>query len=327
MSPVLTESTTQFKQCEESDHSYIPTIDLHDHNYQSAKNIVIKTIQEYHSLNKTRVRFITGRGNHTNSNGERAILYKTFPKWMSDITIDHLIESYIQCNGFYLVILKSSDALEKELENTFFNTNAIKQDASDGDDEAQLILGLMYLDGEGVKKNINEALKWLTKSAEKGNVNAQLLLGKLYFDGVGVNVKKKDAKAFEWFCKAAEQGDVNAQLIVGHLLYEGKGVTKNANEAFKWFEEAAEQNEVNAQFIVSRMYFNGEGIHQSNKKASKWIRRAAENGHPDAQFILGRMYAKGEGVKRKNAEEAIKWFKKAADQGHLEAGIITEIYV
>src|SRR5581483_4273179 len=245
-------------QCKGSEpDSKIPTIDLHDLNFRAAKNLVIETIQEFHSTGISRVRFITGRGNHTNSNGGRAILYNNFPKWISDITIDHLIESYVQCNGFYVVIIKSSDRLERELSNAFLDVNIIQQEALNGDVEAQLILGLMYLDGEGIKKDIKMALKWLTKSAVNGNANAQLLIGQLYFDGIGVCEKKKETKAYSWFIKAAEQGDVNAQLIVGHLLYEGNGVLKNVEEAFRWFQKAAEQGDVNAQFIVSRMYFNG----------------------------------------------------------------------
>src|SRR4051795_9942071 len=98
MSPILPE-LTQLKQCKEFDPK-IPTVDLHDYNFKSAKNVVIETIQKFHSTDISRIRFITGRGNHTNSNGERAILYKNFPKWLSDITIDHLIESYVQCNGY-----------------------------------------------------------------------------------------------------------------------------------------------------------------------------------------------------------------------------------
>ncbi|PKY49241.1 HCP-like protein [Rhizophagus irregularis] len=330
---------------------HIHTVDLHYRNLESAKNLVIETIQEYHSTEIFRVRFITGRGNHINSSGERAILFKNFPSWMADVAISHLIESYEQGNGNYLVFLKSchndvptvdlqlrrlpnakiitiktiqefhsqeifvikfitgktsiyknfikwisnitinhlikfyvryegyyyvglksADHLESERIDSFLNVDLIKQKALMDDVEAQCVLGLMYLDGEGVKKDVQEALKWLVKSAENGNLDAQLLVGQLYIDGtgIGINIEKENVTAFDWFCMAAEQGDVNAQLLVGHMLYEGKSVTKNINEAFKWFEKAAKNNHVKAQFLIDRIRNDNSGINSSNNFGSNY---------------------------------------------------------
>jgi hypothetical protein len=337
MVPILPEETLQIKKHKETNSKHkkhIHTIDLHYRNLESAKNHVIETIKEFYFTEISRIRFITGRGNHVNSNGERATLFKNFPTWMTDVAISHLIESYEQGNGNYLVILKSghndvptvdlqlrklpvakmttiktiqefhsneifvikfitgktsiyknfvrwishvtinhlikfyvqyegyyyvslksSDQIERERVDTFLDIDFIKQLALNDDVEAQCILGLMYLDGEGVKKDVQEALKWLIKSAENGNIDAQLLVGQLYIDGVGIGIylEKNDVTAFDWFCMAAEQGDVNAQLIVGYFLYEGKSVTKNINEAFKWFEKAAKNNDYKAQFLIDRI--------------------------------------------------------------------------
>ncbi|GBC01749.1 hypothetical protein RclHR1_04310010 [Rhizophagus clarus] len=340
--PGKTLKTNRRKETSSKNKKYIYTVDLHYRNLESAKKLVVETIQEIYNTEISRIRFITGRGNHVNSNGERAILFKNFPSWMTDVSISHLIESYEQGNGNYLVILKSchndvptvdlqlrklptakiitiktiqefhskeifiikfitgktsiyknfikwisniainhlikfyvqykgyyyvslksSDQLEKEIVNTFLDVNLIKQKALNDDDvEAQCILGLMYLDGEGVRKDVQEALKWLTKSAEKGNIDAQLILGQLYTDGI-VDVEQEDVTAFDWFCMAAEQGDVNAQLIVEHLLYEGNSITKNINEAFKWFENAAKSNDVKVQFLIDRIK-NSSGSSSDN---------------------------------------------------------------
>jgi len=48
--------------------------------------------------------------------------------------------------------------------------------ADRGDVEAQYLLGLMYLQANGVEKDIPEATKWLTKSAEAGNLIARSAL-------------------------------------------------------------------------------------------------------------------------------------------------------
>ncbi|OJF91666.1 tetratricopeptide repeat protein [Pararhizobium antarcticum] len=48
--------------------------------------------------------------------------------------------------------------------------------ADRGDVEAQYLLGLMYIQANGVDKDIPEATKWLTKSAEAGNLIARSAL-------------------------------------------------------------------------------------------------------------------------------------------------------
>ncbi|MAH35887.1 MAG: hypothetical protein CMO42_11525 [Verrucomicrobiales bacterium] len=51
--------------------------------------------------------------------------------------------------------------------------------ALEGDPDAQLFLGQRYQEGNGVKQNNTEAIKWLKLSAEQGNVYAPHILKKL----------------------------------------------------------------------------------------------------------------------------------------------------
>ncbi|MGN6876123.1 tetratricopeptide repeat protein, partial [Neisseria sp. P0021.S007] len=51
---------------------------------------------------------------------------------------------------------------------------------------AQYILGVMYADGEGVRQDYAEALKWYRKAAEQGDARAQSDLGLMYANGQGV---------------------------------------------------------------------------------------------------------------------------------------------
>ena len=52
-------------------------------------------------------------------------------------------------------------------------------------------------------------------SAAQGNPSAQRVLGLMYLNGQGV--QKDDAKAVAWFLKAAAQGDVDAQFNLGGM--------------------------------------------------------------------------------------------------------------
>ncbi len=56
----------------------------------------------------------------------------------------------------------------------------IRKAASQGDNEAQNTLGLMYLKGEGVKKNVRLAKKWFAKAAALGHPSAQQNLEALH---------------------------------------------------------------------------------------------------------------------------------------------------
>ncbi|WP_061827762.1 tetratricopeptide repeat protein, partial [Haemophilus influenzae] len=80
--------------------------------------------------------------------------------------------------------------------------------AEQGNAEAQLMLGVMYARGIGVKQDDFEAVKWYRQAAEQGYANAQAILGFSYLLGQsGVQVNKSLAK--EWFGKACDNGNQN----------------------------------------------------------------------------------------------------------------------
>ena len=76
--------------------------------------------------------------------------------------------------------------------------------AEQGNAATQYNLGLMYENGQGVKQDDVEAVKWFRKAAEQGYAPAQVVLGALYLSGKGVQVNKSLAK--EWFGKACDNG-------------------------------------------------------------------------------------------------------------------------
>lgn len=78
--------------------------------------------------------------------------------------------------------------------------------AEQGNALAQMMLGVMYAKGQGVKQDDVEAVKWYRKAAEQGYADAQAMLGFSYLLGQsGVQVNKSLAK--EWFGKACNNGN------------------------------------------------------------------------------------------------------------------------
>ena len=87
-------------------------------------------------------------------------------------------------------------------------------------------------------------MKWYRKAAEHGHAEAQGRLGSCYYSGDGV--AKNLVEAVKWYRKAAEQGDAVAQYLLGLCYQYGDGIAKDETEATKWYSKAAEQGFIKA---------------------------------------------------------------------------------
>lgn len=180
--------------------------------------------------------------------------------------------------------------------------------ARTGHAKAQFCIAYDYKNGEGVEKDLGEAVKWYRKAAEQGENRAQNSLGDLYYNGTGV--ERDYAEAFKWFQKAAEQGNKFGQFNLGLCYESGNGVEKNLIEAMKWYRKAAEQDHCAAQCNLGCLYDKAERY----KDAVLWFEKSAKQGYARAQYRLGMCYEYGDGV-MKSKLAAKKWYKKAAEQG------------
>jgi TPR repeat protein len=110
--------------------------------------------------------------------------------------------------------------------------------AQQGNAEAQVALGTMYLKGQGVAKNPSQALKWYTSSAEQGNAEGQFYLGSMYLMGAGV--AHDAAQGLKWLGISANQGNSDSQVLLGLVYLQGNGgVARDLVQADMWFHLAA----------------------------------------------------------------------------------------
>lgn len=116
--------------------------------------------------------------------------------------------------------------------------------AEDGDATAQVVLGVMYDNGQGVTRDYAEAVKWYRLAAEQGNAEGQAALGAMYDNGHGV--AQDDAEAVKWFRLAAQQGDMVAQYNLGVMYKNGRGAPPDARRAYLWFTIAAAKGQGDA---------------------------------------------------------------------------------
>lgn len=110
--------------------------------------------------------------------------------------------------------------------------------AENGDSEAQLLLARMYLAGQGIAKDSDQATKWFKASAAQGNADAQFFLGSMYL------LPHRDiAEGMKWLLLSAEQGNQDAQYLLGKAYLQGdKELPRDAAQAEMWLRLAAKDN-------------------------------------------------------------------------------------
>lgn len=91
------------------------------------------------------------------------------------------------------------------------------------------------------------AEKWTRRATDKGESEAENILGKLgkvYLNGDGV--KPDLEKAFGYYKTAADGGYVEAFYYVGTCYYYGNGVPEDKALAKSWIQKAADAGDKNA---------------------------------------------------------------------------------
>ena len=97
----------------------------------------------------------------------------------------------------------------------------------------------------GVSKDVVQALEWYHKVTKTGDtrnrIKAQVNIGLIYFQGEGV--ERDEAIAADWFTKAALNGDKSSAYMLGLMYKNGIGVEQSNAEAIKWWREAAKKGD------------------------------------------------------------------------------------
>ena len=86
-------------------------------------------------------------------------------------------------------------------------------------------------------RNFARSIGLFRPLADQGDAWAQIMLGIMYVSGQGV--PKDAAQAAKWFRLAADQGDAGAQHNLGDMYEFGRGVPQDYVDAHKWFNLSA----------------------------------------------------------------------------------------
>jgi hypothetical protein len=129
----------------------------------------------------------------------------------------------------------------------------------------------------------NDLVSTLHQRAKSKDAEAQVQLGRLYDEGDGILQDSKEAA--KWYAQAAHAGNLEAKYLYALALMEGRGVVQDYQAAFTWLEAAAKGGHPAAEFQLGRMYYKGMGIPVDKAKAYIWFNLAAARGNEEALRI------------------------------------------
>ena len=196
--------------------------------------------------------------------------------------------------------------------------------------EANYLLGLMYYEGKGARKDYSRAISYFENAANAGYSPAQNMMGVCFERGHGTS-SDYDVAA-QWYYKAARQKSSLAARNLG-LMYHKRG---DDQEALIWLKKATDRNDVESVYLMAEIYYwSAPGNEFDKMKVTlKYYKKAANKGHTRAQYKLGRYYwewykeltiplwSRPE-VEKKNVEvlkiQAKYWLKKASGGGDQDA--------
>lgn len=136
--------------------------------------------------------------------------------------------------------------------------------AQKGDHQAQANLGILYVTGRGVAKDLDLAYWWFSEAAEKGSIKALNNLAVMYFRGMGV--KKDVDHSIKLFKQTARSGSIDANLALAEIYDKTKN---DAKQAFQWYQQAANLGSDEGKYQIATRYEMGYGVKKDVRKAKQ----------------------------------------------------------
>ncbi len=159
-----------------------------------------------------------------------------------------------------------------------------KKAASKGDPDAFYLLGVSYLRGFPLQKNIKEGLELLNKAADLNHILSLELLSEIYFSPDSSiftqnseKIAKNYKKSFEYILKAAQFNNPKSMIKVSKYYSKGWGTNKSDSLAIIWMQKAADKYKVpEAQIQMGDWYFTGEVFNKPDFKKAYFYYKSAE---------------------------------------------------
>ncbi|MBQ9619872.1 MAG: sel1 repeat family protein [Neisseriaceae bacterium] len=140
-------------------------------------------------------------------------------------------------------------------------------------------IGIMYLNGHGIAKNIKEAYRWFN-------------ISQLAYQ------EKQGGSGYFY----------PAIVHMARMLETGSGVARNDKEALKMWKFASNENVPEAMVGYAKLVMAGRGTAQNIGVAMNKLNQAAEKWNLEAMTLLAKLHEKGDNLNRKpNPKAKAKW--------------------
>ena len=182
----------------------------------------------------------------------------------------------------------------------------IISEANSGNSQAQVFLGLSYLNGKITGENDSDmAFKWFKKSADSGNGDAMFQIGLMFLNGNGV--PKDIDLGHEWIEKASNNKSSLAQYFLGMLLRK---------KSHDYIDESAKGGNILAIARNSMDYMNGDGTDIDLSKSYYWgyiaLKMGIDKLEPNFNSVITQISNHVEN--KKSIEDSAKEFIEALKQ-------------
>src|ERR1019366_1427359 len=98
---------------------------------------------------------------------------------------------------------------------------------------------------------------------------AMTLLGELYANALGV--KRDYARAADWYKRAADGGDREAMFALAMMRLEGRGAPANREDAVKLLASSAKLGNPKAAYNLALLYLDGQTLPQDVKSSAEFL--------------------------------------------------------
>lgn len=243
-------------------------------------------------------------------------------------------------------------AMDSNPEKQKIAFNIAKNEATQGNSEAEMLLAIMYERGISVPTDTVESMYWYQQA--QANLVSEFVLGTYYSTGTGLSkdidkgkqlLQQSAELGFSYanfnlailqhqlgqdflpeLNKARELGNSKAGLLLADYYLLEASDPEKMNQAKAIYQYFADKGDKDAQLKLGFLYDRGLGGESNNEMAAHWYTSAANQGQPIAQYLLGQLYQLGRIDNVPNYDEAKKWYEMAKEKFNPAAVALGFIY-
>jgi serine/threonine protein kinase/TPR repeat protein len=238
------------------------------------------------------------------------------PRSLSPFEFESLRESIVAAAKLDVVaaMMLLGDYLRREEPKAAFDWFCAA--AGRGHPQAFTQVGLMYSNGLGVARDLDQAVWWFREAGERGDAAGLTCLAECYLYGKGV--QKDEQEGVRILKDAVSHGDARAMNLLGTCFHRGTGAAADYKEAMRLFSRSYELGYNDALGNLGVLYMNGDGVARDPKRAVDLFLTGAKKGNAYCMYLYAKCLETGSGTEP-NRGQAESWYRKSADGGNLRA--------